>query len=281
MPRLNFIIAGAQRSATTALKAAMAEHPQIAFANNKPETLTYEGKYVGFPFATPYHSKSIVGLKDNGAAYDGISEVRGSPKHVGTKWPYFMVFPHIACNIRQQLPDARLIFILRNPMDCVWSSFRKSYKGDDLHADFDEFIDQSLAAIEDGFDASNRNRWPGMLFGGSNKALALDRGFYFPQINNFILLFGWDQLRILNYQDFAARPDQVVNRLFSWMKVDPLKSFKSTSKVHNAASEHTAAKVASAKMLPEQRARLTAFYEPSNRALCNALGWDYDTWITK
>ena len=280
MTRLNFIIAGAQRSATTSLKAACAEHPEIRFLSNKPEQLSFNDHYVGLPFASPMFSRSIIGLQEEGEVYDAISRVSGEPKYIATKQPFIMIFSHAACNLRQHLPDAKIAFILRNPMDCAWSAFKKTFKGSDLWGAFDQRLTESLDAIEDKWDMAKRSQWLEMLFSGNNKALFLDRGFYYPQLVNFVLLYGWDQIHIINFRDFAARPEKTVNQLFGWLGLEPLNSFTTTGQKHNSASKHSSEAIASARMKPEQREKLTEFYRPSNRRLCEALGWDYDDWIS-
>ena len=278
MTRLNFAIAGAQRSATTSLKAAMSEHPDIGFLSNQREQLSYRGEYIGFPFTSPFGSRSLLGVEDGGAAYDAISEHAGNTRHVGTKWPYFMIFPHIACNLRQHLPDLRLIFILRNPTECLWSSFRKQYEGEDVVADFRAYVEEGLAAIEGTTHTDKRSRWNGMLFADDSAALALDRGCYYPQLMNFVVLFGWSRIRVIDYKAFAREPDTTVNAVFEWMGLRPLERLQSTGKRHNAVAEHTSAEVASTEIDPETRKRLMEFYAPSNRRLCQLLGWDLDAW---
>ena len=276
---LNFVIAGAQRSATTSLKQAMAEHPGIGFLSNREDALSHNGCYVGYPFATPFFSKSFAAFAKGKSVYESISRSAGDVRYIGTKWPYFMIWPHIACNMRQHLPGLRLVFILRNPMDCLWSSFKKSYKGESLHDDFSLYVRTGLEAIEEGWREKNRNHWPHMLFDSSNEANAIDRGFYYPQLMNFILLFGWAQVYVMNYVDFALDPKTSMDALFTWMGLEPVSTLRSIGKKHNAANEHAPDTIARASMDPRVRKELAAFYEPSNRRLCESLAWDYERWI--
>ncbi len=278
MPRLNLIIAGAQRSATTSLKRALSASPEIHFLSNQPEALSHNGEYVGFPFATPFNSRSMIGLADEGAAYESITASAEQAKYYATKWPYFMVYPHIACNIRQHLPNAMLLFILRNPTDCLWSSFKKRYKGDDLSGDFSQYVDQAMKAIEETWDADHRSKWQHMFYCDEKNAVTLDRGFYFPQMMNFIHLFGWSHVHFVNYRDFADAPSQALAHVFSWLDLEEPAAYDGLETRHNSSAEHTAGAIASAKMCPEIRARLDDFYRPSNERLCEYLDWDCDAW---
>lgn len=297
MSRLNLIIAGAQRSATTSLKRGLMISPEISFISNAEEALSYKGEYVGFPFATPYNSRSIIGLENDGEVYEEMIKPvnpsrreRWNPlkqkfKYYGTKWPYFMVFPHIACNIRQHLPESRIIFILRNPADCLWSSFRKRYKGEDLTNDFGAYVEEGLASIEQGFDASNRSKWQHMLFIDERPATALDRGFYYPQIMNFLHLFGWSHIYIMNYNEFSDDPLLSLQKLLNWLNLpgpdENGGDYSQLSTRHNAIDEHSSAAVASASMSADIREKLNQFYEPSNEKLCKLLDWDIDAWIDR
>jgi hypothetical protein len=277
---LNFVIAGAQRSATTSLKQAMNQHPDIRFLSNKEEALSHEGQYVGYPFATPFYTKSLHTMLDSETVYRSISQSAGKAKYIGTKWPYFMIWPHIACNMRQHLPGLQLIFILRNPMDCLWSSYKKSYKGDALQQDFAAYVQEGKTAIEDSWKEDKRGEWPHMLFSPIGPATSLDRGFYFPQLINFVLLFGWEQIHVINYRDFAEQPNACMHKLFTWMELPVLEKQQALDERYNAVSRHAPPEIASAVMDPAVRSELEAFYEPSNRELCKCLGWDYSRWIS-
>lgn len=278
MPRLNLILAGAQRSATTSLKRALAASSDIQFVSNKPETLSHQGNYVGFPFATPFGSRSMIGMEDGGAFYESITASLPKARYYATKWPYFMVFPHIACNIRQHLSDAMILFILRNPTDCLWSSFKKRYEGDDVAGDFNTYVEKGINAIEDGWDPSNRSKWQHMFFHEDRDSVTIDRGFYYPQLMNFVHLFGWSHVHVVNYEDFADRPSGAVSRIFSWLDVPEPGNYDELETRHNSSREHATEQVASARMDDETRATLDSFYGPSNRLLCEYLDWDLAAW---
>ncbi len=277
-PRLNLIIAGAQRSATTSLKAALNASPNIRFVSNREENLSHGGRYVGFPFASPFASWSEIGLRDGGAVYETMTDGRPAKYH-GTKWPYFMVFPHIACNLRMQLPDARIIFILRNPTDCLWSSFLKRHDGkSDPADDFDRWVEEGCDRIAAAATPEHRSSWAHMLYADSNPAIALDRGHYFPQVVNFLHLFGWHQLFIVNYRDFATEPRAEMARLFQWLEVEPPGEIEGLGERHNSTSSHVGETRGRRVMHESTRARLHRFYQPSDERLCDMMSWDLEGW---
>ena len=72
----------------------------------------------------------------------------------------------------------------------------------------------------------SRSSWPVMQFAKSGAALSLDRGFYFPQLLNYVQLFGWKHVKVINYVQFARAPEQTMNSLFRWMKLKPLDGFE-------------------------------------------------------
>ena len=295
MSRLNLIIAGAQRSATSSLKQALMLSPEICFLSNSKEVLSYKGEYVGFPFATPFNSYSMIGLEDGGKVSEEMTTadkprrerwnpaklMKPKPKYYGTKWPYFMVFPHIACNIRQHLPDARILFILRNPTDCLWSSYRKSYSGSDLLSDFGSMVDERLAAVKDNFDDSNRQRWQHMLYSDA-RLLHLDRGMYYSQLMNYIHLFGWSQVFVTNYQDFADQPLKTFADLMSWLNLpEPGQDgidYSQVGQKHNSVQEHATKEISALTMPLDVRKKLDDFYYPSNSRLCELMDWDFESW---
>ncbi len=103
MARLNLVIIGAQKSASTFLQNCLKEHPEIYLPK-------YETPYFEDP---DYH---------NSVPLDQLIEDRAE-KVVGIKRPSYLCLSEVPERIWNDLPNAKLIVVLRNPVDRLISSY--------------------------------------------------------------------------------------------------------------------------------------------------------------
>lgn len=129
MKQLDFIIIGAQKSATTSLFKYLIKHPGIHMPRDKE---------------APYFSDSV--LYKNGWQQFTQQYFKNSSedKLWGTVTPQYMGDPRAAQRIAKQNPQARLIAILRNPIDRSYSHYTMSVRRDIEKRDFDHTIDDLL-----------------------------------------------------------------------------------------------------------------------------------------
>src|SRR4051812_3844485 len=109
-----FLICGGQRCGTTSLYRALAEHPLVLKA------VLHKGVHY---FDTSY---------DRGMAWykahfplqrsaDKVSERYGVPAQTFESSPYYMYHPQAAARIAQDLPQARLLVLVRDPVERAYS----------------------------------------------------------------------------------------------------------------------------------------------------------------
>lgn len=101
----NLIIIGAQKSATTFIQECLAEHPDVFLPEG--ETAFFE---------TPDYDESS--LKALERIFDGRTE-----KVLGIKRPSYIGRPEVPKRIEKTVPDAKLIAVLRNPIDRALSAY--------------------------------------------------------------------------------------------------------------------------------------------------------------
>lgn len=113
----NFIIAGAPRAGTTSLVSYLKQHPQIFMASGEPRYFLYGSE-----------SNSSEGLKlkisvrtmsDYAALFNGVTNEIA----VGEKSPFYIYSENAIKNIRKTIPNIRLIFSLRHPIDRAYSAY--------------------------------------------------------------------------------------------------------------------------------------------------------------
>jgi hypothetical protein len=105
-----------------------------------------------------------------------------------------MIFPNASRRIAKHLPDAKLIYIVRNPVERIESHWRQLL-GWSNSLSFDAF----LRRIPDAIDAS----------------------CYWRQISAYREHFPDEQILVLFFEEFVKEPDVVLKRCFEFLGVDP------------------------------------------------------------
>lgn len=133
-PLPNFIIGGTEKAGTTSVFSYLSEHPQVC-ASSVKETNFFRGEYTGDPAA----DRERYGRYFPGC--DSASVImEASPAYLGCA---ALVAPRIAALI----PDVRMLFILRNPIERLYSSYHFHLAKLNIRADisFRDYVDRCLA----------------------------------------------------------------------------------------------------------------------------------------
>ncbi|MDY7108462.1 MAG: sulfotransferase [Planctomycetota bacterium] len=177
----NFLVIGAGKSGTTSLCAQLAQHPDVFIC---------EPKEPGF-FDVRYHR--------GWSWYESLFEpgrdcaARGE----GTvRYSQVTLYPQVAPLIARDLPDARLIYIVRHPLQRIESAWieRRALGMPDATRDFCETVRRHRGFI----DASR----------------------YWMQINAYRDRFPDDKILVLFFEDYCENPHAVLRKCFAHLGVD-------------------------------------------------------------
>jgi len=201
VPRPDFFIVGAPKSATSALVSYLAAHPEIHIAEG-------ETHY----FATDFGGLRIV---TNLACYQNLlnSHKRGV-RCLGEKSVCYMYSSQAIEMIHRYNPEARLIVMLRNPSDMVFS-----FHGQSLYAQSENEPDFAkawalCAARKAGMKVSRLCKARELLFYD-------EIARYGEQIERILALFPRELVHIIFYDDFIANPSLVYRKTLSFLGVAP------------------------------------------------------------
>lgn len=142
----HFIIAGAQRSGTTWLYRRMESHPQICMA----QPLRPEPKF--------FLREDAVTLGYSEYRERHFSHWRGQPV-LGEKSTSYIERTDSIARIRAILPDARLIFVLRDPVKRAYSNWRFSREQGMETLSFEEALAAESARVK-AWDSSHTSVCP-------------------------------------------------------------------------------------------------------------------------
>ena len=194
-----FIICGTQKGGTTALYHYLREHPEICMSKKKE---------VHF-FDLNYH----MGIKWYEKNFAHCNS--GKVKAIGESSPLYMYLEEVPERIHETLPDIKLVFILRHPVDRAYSHYWHEVR---LGYEYLSFRD----AIRVEEDRLSR----GDIFSRRHYSYK-DRGKYIIQLKRFRKYFSDDQMLILVTEDLRRSPEDVMKKILGFIGVDT--SFKSPS----------------------------------------------------
>ena len=196
--RANLFIIGAMKSGTTTLHEYLDTHPQILMSHEKEPGyfVTELGLHKGEEW---YRSR----WQQDGDDYRYLGE---SSTHY-TKLPVFQGVPE---RLYQFNPEARLIYIMRNPFDRVvsqyWHTLRDAYHGGELRP--------LLKAVQED---------PGYLAFSD----------YATQLEPYFDRFGRGAVQILTFEALLEDPQREVDQIYRWLGLAPHPIGEKSRQAHN------------------------------------------------
>jgi hypothetical protein len=207
--RPNFLILGAGKCGTTSLYKYLGQHPDVLFSEPREPTFFDMEYEKGLEF---YWNKYFVNW--NGE------------KTVGEARPINLLLPFVAARIGESVPAARLICILRNPVDRAYSHWWM----DRCHADeklpFTEAIRANFENIHAGeyfAGEEGARRWKSVVSPVDLKTrsirIYLECGYYAQQIKNYLVYFPASQIKLVLFEDLCRDTETVVRELWAFLGV--------------------------------------------------------------
>jgi hypothetical protein len=134
-----------------------------------------------------------------------FKNVRGE-RAIGEASVCYLWSEQAALNIRKEIPDARIIMILRNPAERAFSQYLHAVSNGLFSGSFREMLQTSLTMRTSKF---------GVLYP------FLELGMYHEQVKRYQGLFPSDSLKICLFEDYQKHQDSFVKDLFRFLQVDP------------------------------------------------------------
>lgn len=200
----DFLVIGAARAGTTALHSYLRQHPALFLPTVKePNYFAYAGRTLDCKGpGADFINNSVT----TAAAYGALFAPAAPGTLRGEASPLYLYEPDAPVNIHRLAPAARMIAILRNPIDQAFSHFMYATK---LRIETEESFERALM-LEDERLAMG---WQ-PLFGYSRFPR------YGAQLSRYLALFPRGQMLILRYEDFQSDPTGVMAKIFGHIGVD-------------------------------------------------------------
>lgn len=244
----DFLIGGAPRSGTTWLYSLLDRHPSV---------------YMAKPVAPEPKFFLVDELYSRGLEYYARTwfAEAGSAPLAGEKSTDYLESAPAAARISRDLPAAKLVFILREPVERAFSNYLWTRMNGLETADIATAI-----RLEEQREAElpSRLRY-------ARPYSYFSRGLYADMLQPYFDRFPREQILVLRFEDIGTGPRALAERLHRFLGIEPRGADTDGLGVINAAER-------TGDMPDDVRQALAARYAEPNRRLARMLGSDFTMW---
>lgn len=234
----NFLCIGAQKSGSSTLYWWLYQHPKISMSFDK------ESK-----FLDRHYNKGE-------QWYRHQFPLASSKKLAGDNTPYYLFHPLVPERAYSLCPDAKVIMILRNPIDRALSQYQmECRKGREIHSSFEEAIEGELERISKA--KSDLFADPLGYHHVFENTSYLSRGIYMDQIEQWLKYYRRDQMLILVSETFFNEPKRELEQVYDFLNID--------QKLPTDFTTYNVFKYED--MNPKTKSELSDFFRPHNKRL--------------
>jgi hypothetical protein len=259
-PLPDFLVIGTKRGGTTSLWRYLIQHPLVPRlfpAWNSKTSHYFEDNWTR---GEAWYRSHFPTARQRTA----LERKHGGPSKVGEAAPLYMFHPLAASRVASIMPRARMIVLLRNPVERAYSHWKERRGEGNEPLGFAEAL-----AAEPARTAGERERLiaePGYVSPAYDWYSYRERGRYLEHLEPWLSHFDRSQFLFLPSETFYRSPAESYSRILSFIGLPPFE-LPSYDVFNDRPS----------KGMDEQlRADLTAYYRPHNEALSNRLGLNVD-----
>jgi hypothetical protein len=217
----NFLILGAARCGTTSLHYYLAEHPDVCMSSIKePNYFLFDE--TGRPCIDDRRivAKSV----PDRARYEKLFAQPAAA--VGEASPLYLYNRETPALIRKVAPDARLIAIVREPVERTWSHF--VYVNDDL-------ADRTVPAFRDAVERELGLPYEPYRTGTHFVRLSA----YAEQLDRYRGVFSPEQLLVVGYDDLIGTTSQTLAKICAFLGIDETFAFDTSVQYNPSSGEQS------------------------------------------
>lgn len=198
----NFLVIGAGKSGTTSLYEYLNEHPEVFMSEIKETNFfALEDEQLISPDNDPEQMKHYPWSVTRYKTYQNLFQKVKNEKAIGEVSPMYLYSQKAAKSIKKRLPNVKLIALLREPVDRLYSRY--------LHL-------------------ARENRTPSNHFADSLDPSSIwwkrndlvQEGFYYSHLDTYYKLFSKEQIKVVLYDDFRLNPKQVLKEIYQFIGVE-------------------------------------------------------------
>lgn len=263
-----FIILGAQKAGTQALRTYLSQHPKVVTTTKTPETHFFDKYYRAK--LSPQENLEVYLNR----SFDVDCRKNGTDCISGESTPFYLYDTvHVPKRIKRTCPHVKFIVMLRDPVKRAFSQCSMLIDKNEINGrTFEEHLEMDLNRMIDvglirnttltpeeedkaWSEYQNHKKWRKAMIG---------RGFYEYQLRKWLEHFPREQFLILNAQDLDDDRTATMRRIYKFLGLPYYKLPKGGNKIHRRKYK---------KEMPNKvRDFLYEFYQPYNERLAQLLG---------
>jgi hypothetical protein len=217
----NFFIIGAQKAGTTSLYHYLAQHPQVYMSPVKEpyffdHELDSDGTIVreNSGHLSSQRAPKYANIEEYRALFHGVE----SETAIGEASTPYIYISGTAERIERYVPEAKVIAVLRNPVDRAYSAFVHAVRiGMEPLTDFAQALQEEKRRVAENSHPTFHYR---------------NRGYYYAQLQRYCEVLGQERVGVWLYEDLKEDPEGTVQGIFRFLGVDDA-FVPDTSSKHN------------------------------------------------
>lgn len=200
----NFIIAGAAKAGTTTLYNILNQHADIFLTDPKePQYFVSEKfKKSGKSDKPAYYGGQSVFDKD---AYKRLYDKVDAELAIGEASTIYLHDPESHRKIFEEIPNVKLIFMLRNPVDRAYSQFLHQVR--DGREKYDSFGE----ALEAEAERKEKNWGPFWYYKSS--------GEYYRQLKPYFKTFPEENIKVIIFEHFIKNKEKTISEILEFLSI--------------------------------------------------------------
>jgi hypothetical protein len=192
----NFFIIGEPRSGTSSLHKWLAQHPDIFMSVVKEPHYFSRAEF-------PPPEDEILQITRDRAAYLNLFADSQNFLGRGESSTYYLADPAAPRLIHQAVPNAKLIAVLRDPVQRAYSHYLLYDRRGPQTLNFRQTIERQLAGQE-----------PRLVYD------LVELGRYHKHLANYYKYFKPEQIMVVMFDDLTKRPAETLHRICQFLEVD-------------------------------------------------------------
>ncbi len=201
----NFLVVGAAKSGTTALYHYLAQHPEV-FLSPIKETNFFALKNKELSFNGPgddkgIHRRSITDIIEYKNQFINVT----TEKAIGEICPSYLYLKDAPKNIKEHIPEVKIIAILREPVARAFSAWVHLTRDGREHLSFEEALADEPRRIKENWAEIWHYK---------------EESKYYNQLKRYYDSFPKENIKVVTYEEFQENPLKVYSELCKFIDVD-------------------------------------------------------------
>jgi hypothetical protein len=246
----DFLVIGAQKSGTTSIWQYLSAHPSVRFGRIKEVHYFDLSHHFGERWYRAQFPLRMIGSRG---------------RLVGDASPYYLFHPHAPRRAAALVPDAKLVAILRNPVDRAFSHYNHVVARGHEMLPFEAALEREAQVMP--AEVRRLVDDPAYRSLAHERYSYVSRGEYAGQLERWLASYPRERLHVIASERLFEDPNTVMAELHEFLGLAG-RDVVSPGRFKVGRYED--------QLLPETRARLVDHFRPHNAALESLLGMRFD-----